>query len=42
MSHAVEMVSGGMIYMLSFMKIDTGVRKLLRGIHTRSKVRKVS
>jgi hypothetical protein len=34
MSHAAEMASGGMIYIPSFMKIDTGVQKLLRGIHT--------
>jgi hypothetical protein len=30
MLYAIEMVSGGMIYIKSFMKIDSGVEEILR------------
>jgi hypothetical protein len=33
MKYVVEIVSGGMIYIPSFIKMDSGVQKLLRGIH---------
>jgi hypothetical protein len=33
MRYAVEMDSGAMIYVPSFMKIGSGIRKLMGGIH---------
>jgi hypothetical protein len=33
MKYAVEMGSDAMIYILSFIKIGSGVQKLIRGIH---------
>jgi hypothetical protein len=35
MKYAVEMGSGAMIYILSFIKIGAGIQKLLKGIHRR-------
>jgi hypothetical protein len=34
MKYAVEMGSGAMIYVPSFIKIGLGIQKLVRGIHT--------
>jgi hypothetical protein len=36
MKYAVEMGSGAMIYILSFIKIGSGILKLIRGIHRRT------
>jgi hypothetical protein len=33
MNYAVAMGSGAMIYIPSFIKIGSGIQKLLRGIH---------
>jgi hypothetical protein len=33
MKYAVKMVSGVMIYIQSFMRIGSGIKKLIRGIH---------
>jgi hypothetical protein len=33
MKHAVEMSSGAMIYLPSFIKIASGITKLIGGIH---------
>jgi hypothetical protein len=33
MKYAVEMGSGAMIYVPSFIKIGSGIQKLIRGIH---------
>jgi hypothetical protein len=33
MNYAVEMGSGAMIYIPSFIKIDSGTQKLVGGIH---------
>jgi hypothetical protein len=33
MKYAVEMGSGAMIYIPSFIKIGSGIQKLMRGIH---------
>jgi hypothetical protein len=33
MKYAVEMGSGAMIYIPSFIKIGSGIQKLIRGIH---------
>jgi hypothetical protein len=33
MKYTVETSSGAMIYVPSFMKISSGVQKLIRGIH---------
>jgi hypothetical protein len=33
MKYAVEMGSGAMIYMPSFVKTDSAIQKLMRGIH---------
>jgi hypothetical protein len=33
MKSSVEMDSGGMIYLPSFIKIDSGIQKLMGGIH---------
>jgi hypothetical protein len=33
MKYAIEMSSGGMIYIPSFIKTDLGVQKLIGGIH---------
>jgi hypothetical protein len=33
MKYAVEMGSGTMIYIPSFIKIGSGIQKLIRGIH---------
>jgi hypothetical protein len=40
MKYAIEMGSGAMIYIPSFIKIGSGIKKSLRGInvHTDSKV----
>jgi hypothetical protein len=38
MKYAVEMGSGAMIYIPSFMKICPGIRKVIREIHRDSKV----
>jgi hypothetical protein len=38
MKYAVEMGSGAMICITSFIKIGSGVQKLIRGIHTDSMV----
>jgi hypothetical protein len=40
MKYAVEMGSGAMLYIPSFMAIGSGIQKLIRGIrrHTDSKV----
>jgi hypothetical protein len=34
MKYAVEMGSGAKICIPSFIKIDSGIQKLIRGIHT--------
>jgi hypothetical protein len=34
MKHAIEMASGGMIYIPSLIKTGSGVQKLEGGIHT--------
>jgi hypothetical protein len=36
MKHAVEMGLGAMIYIPSFIKTDSGIQKLIRGIHVQS------
>jgi hypothetical protein len=33
MNHAVEMGSGAMMHIPSFIQISSGVQKLMRGIH---------
>jgi hypothetical protein len=33
MKYGVEMGSGGMTYIPSFMKIGSGIQKLIRGMH---------
>jgi hypothetical protein len=33
MNYTIEMGSGAMIYMPSFIKISSGIQKLLMGIH---------
>jgi hypothetical protein len=33
MKHAIEMDSGGMLYIPSFMKIGSGIQKVIVGIH---------
>jgi hypothetical protein len=33
MKYTIEMASGGVIYIPDFMKISTGVQKLIGGIH---------
>jgi hypothetical protein len=33
MNYAIEVGSGAMIYIPNFIKIGSGIRKLLRGIH---------
>jgi hypothetical protein len=33
MKYAVEMGSGAMIYIPSFIKIGSGIQKMIRGIH---------
>jgi hypothetical protein len=37
--YAVEMVLGTMIYIPSFMKTGSGIRKLLRGVYIDNKAR---
>jgi hypothetical protein len=36
MKYTVEMGSGAVIYIQSFIKIDSGIQKLLEGIHTQT------
>jgi hypothetical protein len=36
MKYAVELGSGAIIYIQSFLKISSGIKKLERGIHTHS------
>jgi hypothetical protein len=38
MKHAVAIGSGDMIYMPSFIKIDSGIQKLVWGIHTGTQI----
>jgi hypothetical protein len=38
MKYAVEMGSDAMIYTPSFIKIGSGIQKLIGGVHTDSKV----
>jgi hypothetical protein len=33
MKYAIEMVSGGMVYILSYIKIGSGFQNLIGGIH---------
>jgi hypothetical protein len=43
MKYAVEIASGGMIFIPRFLKIGSGIHKLLRGIHReRERERKVN
>jgi hypothetical protein len=39
MNYAVEMGSGAMIYIPSFMKIGSGIQKLIGGIHRHTALR---
>jgi hypothetical protein len=33
MNYAIQMVSGAMIYIPSFIEIGSGIQRLIRGIH---------
>jgi hypothetical protein len=42
MEYAVEMGSGVMIYIPSFIKIDSGIQKLIGGIHRHTDSKAIS